>query len=203
MSRLGYVLPDRPGDSPLDTIPFVLGAADCILGVAEIAADAFELSVAIGLSMEAMFSGPLVTAVGSFMALGAGYDEAKRDIQGREILYGFALGLVMGSDGVTPKKAADYAGHRYFAKNDYLEGGARYAAEAYKLGLLNGYGQGRHLTANQRLNLWRDLLARARPLPGWSDYSGQSEQSKQWSQAKWVDYYHFFGAVFRMFHTAE
>lgn len=153
--------------------------------------------------MQAKFSGPLVAAVGSFMALGAGYDEAKRDIQARETLYGFSLGLVIGSDGVTPKKAADYLGHRYFARNAFLEGGARYAADAYKLGLVSACAQGRRLRANQRLSLWRDLLARAQSLPGWSDVRGQSAQSKQWSKAKWVDYYLFFGAVFRKYHTAS
>ncbi|MGY3697469.1 hypothetical protein ACVIGA_007549 [Bradyrhizobium sp. USDA 3240] len=206
MSRLGYVLPDRLGASPLDTIPFVLGVADCAISVAEsvaLVAAAGETAFSLLMADIGVLSAPGVAAVGSFMALGASYDEAKRDIQDRETIYGFSLGLVMGSDGVTPKKGADYFGHRHFTRNVFLEGGARYAADAYKQGLLNGYMQGRGLTANQKMNLWKDLLARGKSLPGWNDFRGQSSQSKQWSSATWVNYYLFFAAVFRKFHTVE
>ena len=47
----------------------------------------------------------------------------------------------MGADGAGPKKAAQYFGHRYFARNEFLEGGAQIAAKAYVQGLLSGYSQ--------------------------------------------------------------
>jgi hypothetical protein len=67
-------------------------------------------------------TGPLAAAAGNFMALGAGYDEAKREIQWQEQSHGFSLGVVMGADDLGPQKAASYFGHRYFARNLFLEG---------------------------------------------------------------------------------
>jgi hypothetical protein len=198
MSRLNLILPNRPGESPLDTIPFVLGGADCVLTVMEIAGAMGELAIALG-----VVTGPLAAAAGSFMALGAGYDEAKREIQWQEQSRGFSLGVVMGADNLGPKKAASYFGHRYFARNLFLEGGARIAADAYKQGLLSGYSQGRALSKEQRIVLWKDLLFRAKALPGWIDFRGQSENSKQWSSRTWIEYYIFFAAVFRRFHMSD
>src|SRR4030081_2041250 len=123
MPRLNLILPDHPGESPLDTIPFVLGGVDCVLTVMEIAG-VMELSIALG-----VVTGPLAAAAGSFMALGAGYDEAKREIQWQEQSRGFSLGVVMGADNLKPGKAASYFGHRHFARNLFLEGGARIAAD--------------------------------------------------------------------------
>jgi hypothetical protein len=197
MPQLNLVLPGHPGESPLDTIPFVLGGADCVLTVMEIAG-AMELSIALG-----VVTGPLAAAAGGFMALGAGYDEAKREIQWKEQSRGFSLGVVMGADNLGPKKAASYFGHRYFARNLFLEGGARIAANAYKQGLLSGYSQGRALSKGQRLVLWKDLLVHAKKLPGWMDFQGQSENSKQWGSRTWIEYYIFFAAVFRKFHMRD
>src|ERR1700690_205796 len=114
MPQLKLMLPEQPGESSLDTIPFILGGVDCLLSVMEIAG-VMELSIALG-----VVTGPLAAAAGSFMALGAGYDEAKRDITWRELSRGFSLGVVMAADGVSPKKGAAYFGHRYFARNLYL-----------------------------------------------------------------------------------
>jgi hypothetical protein len=197
MSRLNLVLPDHPGESSLDTIPFVLGGADCILSVLEIAG-AMELSIALG-----VVTGPLAAAAGNFMALGAGYDEAKREIQWQEQSWGFSLGVVMGADNLGPHKAASYFGHRHFARNLFLEGGARIAAEAYQQGLLSGYAQARALSKGQRLALWKDLLFYAKGLPGWSDFGGQYENSKQWTSRTWIEYYIFFAAVFHRFHMGD
>jgi hypothetical protein len=197
MSQLQLALPDRPGESPLDTIPFVLAGADCVLTGLEIAG-AMELSIALG-----VVTGPLAAAAGNFMALGAGYDEAKREIQWQEQSRGFSLGVVMGADDLGPQKAASYFGHRYFARNLFLEGGARIAAEAYEQGLLSGYSQGRALSKGQRLVLWKDLLFYAKALPGWYDFVGQYENSKQWTSRTWIEYYIFFAAVFRRFHMSD
>jgi hypothetical protein len=148
-------------------------------------------------------TGPLAAAAGGFMALGAGYDEAKREIQWQEQSRGFSLGVVMGTDNLGPQKAASYFGHRHFARNLFLEGGARIAADAYKQGLLSGYSQGRALSKEQRLVLWKDLLFRAKTLPGWNDFRGQSENSKQWTRRTWIEYYIFFAAVFRRFYMSD
>jgi hypothetical protein len=192
------MLPEKPGESRLDTIPFILGGVDCILTVMEIAG-VMELSIALG-----VVTGPLAAAAGSFMALGAGYDEAKAEITWDELSRGFSLGVVMGASGVSPKKAAVYFGHRYFARNVFLEGGAQIAAEAYKKGLLNGFSQGRSLSQGQRVVLWRDLRSHAETLPGWYDFkSDTSESAKNWSDRTWTEYYLFFGGVFRMFHLAD
>jgi len=197
MPQLRLLLPERPAESRLDTIPFILGAADCVLTVMEIAG-VMELSIALG-----VVTGPLAAAVGNFMALGAGYDEAKAEITWRELSRGFSIGVVMGADGVGPKKAVAYFGHRHFARNDFLEGGAQVAANAYKQGLISGYSQGRSLSKDQRTVLWRDLLVRAQSLPGWNDYRGQLQNSRQWSDRQWADYYLFFAAVLRKYHMNE
>jgi hypothetical protein len=195
---LPMTLPDRPGESSLDPIPFILGAADCLLTVLE-TAGAMELAVILG-----VVTGPLAAAVGSFMALGAGYDEAKADITWDELSRGFSLGAVMGASGVSPKKAAVYFGHRAFARNLFLPGGAQIAADAYKKGLLNGYSQGRSLSKEQRVMLGWDLRAHGRTLPGWFDFKNDTaETAKQWSDRTWTEYYLFFGGVFRMFHLSD
>jgi|HubBroStandDraft_2_1064218.scaffolds.fasta_scaffold132217_2 hypothetical protein len=191
-------VPEHPDESRLDTIPFILGGADCLLSVMEVAG-AMELSIALG-----VITGPLAAAVGSFMALGAGYDEAKAEITWDELSRGFSLGAVMGASGVSPKKAAAYFGHRFFARNAFLEGGAQVAADAYKKGLLNGYTQGRSLSKEQRQALAIDLRSHARTLPGWFDFKNETaESAKLWSDRTWVEYYLFFGGVFRMYHMAE
>jgi hypothetical protein len=191
-------LPDHPDESRLDTIPFILGGADCLLSVMEVAG-AMELSIALG-----VVTGPLAAAVGSFMALGAGYDEAKADITWDELSRGFSLGAVMGASGVSPKKAVAYFGHRFFARNAFLEGGAQIAADAYKKGLMNGYSQGRSLSQEQRQMLAIDLRSHARTLPGWFDFKNEtSESAKQWSDRTWIEYYLFFGGVFRKFHLSD
>ena len=197
MAQLKLAIPEKPGESGLDTIPFIMGGVDCVLTVMEIAG-AMELSIALG-----VVTGPLAAAVGNFMALGAGYAEAAADITYKELKHGFSLGVVMGADGVGSKKAATYFGHRYFARNDFLEGGAKIAAQAYVTGLLSGYSQGRALSQGQRTAFWKDLLARGRTLPGWNDFSGQSENSKNWSSRTWVNYYIFFAAVFNRYHMSE
>ena len=197
MAQLELMIPDKPGESGLDTIPFILGAVDCVLTVMEIAG-VMELSIALG-----VVTGPLAAAAGNFMALGAGYAEAAADVTWKEQSRGFSLGVVMGADGAGPKKAAAYFGHRFFARNDYLPGGAKIAAQAYVKGLLGGYSQGRSLSRDQRLVLWSDLLARAKSLPGWNDFSGQGQKAKDWPTSKWVDYYIFFAAVFKKFHLSE
>ena len=70
MAQLNLIIPEKPGESGLDTIPFILAGADCLLTVMEIAG-VMELSIALG-----VVTGPLAAAVGNFMALGAGYAEA-------------------------------------------------------------------------------------------------------------------------------
>jgi hypothetical protein len=197
MTQLKLAIPEKPGASGLDTVPFIMGGADCVLTVMEIAG-VMELSVALG-----AVTGPLAAAVGNFMALGAGYAEAEAEIKYREVRHGFSLGVVMGADGVGSKKAAAYFGHRSFARNDFLPTGAKVAAEAYAYGLLSGYSQGRALSPRQRETFWRDLLARGRTLPGWNDFRGESENSRNWSSRVWIEYYIFFSAVFTRFHMAE
>ncbi len=198
MPQLRLMLPEHPGESGCDTIPFVLGAVDCLLSLMEIAG-VMELSIALG-----VVTGPLAAAAGNFMAMGAGYAEAKAEITWQELSRGFSLGVVMGASGVSPKKAATYFGHRYFARNVFLEGGAQAAAEGYKKGLLNGYSQGRSLSQGQRKLLAGDLRAHAETLPGWYDFRSETQESaKQWSERTWIEYYLFFGGVFRMFHLSD
>ena len=62
-----------------------------------------------------------------------------------------------------------------------------------KAGLVAGYVQGRLLTQNQRVILWRDLGRRM----GDQSYRGPA---KQWGQRQWRDWYTDLAAVFRGYH---
>ena len=198
MAQLKLAIPEKPGDSELDTIPFILGGVDFIINFLETGLGVMEFSVAIG-----AITGPVAGVVCNFMALGAGYAAAEAEIKYRELKHGFSLGVVMGADGVGPKHAAAYFGHRSFARNDFLPTGAKVAAEAYAYGLLSGYSQGRALSQSQREIFWRDLLARGKSLPGWNDFRGESGNSKNWSSRVWIEYYIFFAAVFTRYHMSS
>ncbi|HMK84871.1 MAG TPA: hypothetical protein VK437_02840 [Steroidobacteraceae bacterium] len=198
---LKFHFPEDPGDSPLEWIPVIIHSTELLdlvsMGATALGAEGLALAAEI-------VGGPVTAMVGAvadqWMSLGAGYDDAKRAITYRETAYGYGLGAVMGADGVGRRRAAHYFGRRYFAPNAFLPGGAQAAAKGYKEGLITGYAEGRSLSADQRQVFWRDLLYHAKTLPGWNDFKGQSEASKQWSDGKWSDYYLFFGAVFRKFH---
>jgi hypothetical protein len=195
MGRLRELIPRRPPDTlPIDYIPVVLGAADLAVslgGWAIIGATALETS-------ELTVFGAII---GCYMGLGAPYQEAKEEVTWQGTREGYSLGVVMGADGVSAKKGASYFGHRYFAKNEFLLGGAQAQMEGYRNGLLSGYRDGKELTRQQRIDLWRDLRNHGESLPGWYQWDGiTSEDTKQWHEKTWKDYYEFFAAVFRKFH---
>ena len=91
------------------------------------------------------------------------------------------------------RKAANYFGHRFFSKNDFLPGAAKAEMNAYASRMVEGYRDGRELRQGRRVDLWRDLRRHAETIPGWA----------HWDDSTWCDYYEFVALVFRKFHMAN
>lgn len=160
------------------------------LAVAEIA---FESSILVsGLAI----AGPLLGLAGTFLALGAPYQEAAATIAAQWSATGFSRGVVMGADGRPARQLINYFGNLYFPATPAFPRGRGIAMANYRVGLIAGYVQGRQLSRNQRAIFWRDLGRRMGP----QSYRGPQAQ---WTRAQWSDWYTEIAAVFSRFHLVH
>jgi outer membrane protein OmpA-like peptidoglycan-associated protein len=137
---------------------------------------------------------PLLALAGVFMALGAPYAEAAKEIAEDWSARGYARGVVMGADGRKAALLRDYFGNDVMPKNHFFDQGQKIATANYRLGLLVGFVHGRLLCPNQRAAFWADMRNR---LQGDPSYRGPS---KQWSRREWIDWYVTTAATFRASH---
>jgi outer membrane protein OmpA-like peptidoglycan-associated protein len=137
---------------------------------------------------------PLLALAGVFLALGAPYAEAAKEIAEDWSARGYARGVVMGADGRKAALLRDYFGNDVMPKNHFFEQGQQIATANYRLGLLVGFVHGRLLCPNQRAAFWADMRNR---LQGDQTYRGPS---KQWSRREWIDWYVTTAATFRASH---
>jgi len=198
MAKLRNLIPIRPTDAePIDLIPVVIAAGD-------LAATLGGWAVVGGEALECSEVSVFAAMISNYLNLGAPYVEALSDVTYTATAYGYSLGVVIGADGVSARKGANYFGHRYFPKNDYLPGAAKAGMNAYAVWLVHGYREGRELKQGQKVDLWRDLRHRAETMPGWAHWDDATlEETKFWADSTWRDYYEFFALVFRKYHMAN
>lgn len=138
-------------------------------------------------------AGPLLGLVGTFLALGSGYQEAAEEIAKEWSATGYSRGVVMGAEGRKARELKDYFGNLYFPPNHFFPKGRDVAIANYRVGLLVGYVHGRLLCPNQRALFWRDLGKRM----GDQSYRGDS---KSWTRRGWIDWYMTAAATFKGAH---
>lgn len=210
--RLWEVIPDDPDYQKYIPIEYRLDATQLVGGLAEdlrqgqsahvwveladwglTGAEIFELvSATSALALAMSLAGPLLGLAASFLAIGAGYQEAAAEIAADSSASGYSHGAVMGADKCPPSLVRDYFGNLSFSNTFYQEG-ADVAKVSHNAGLITGYLHGRALRQNQRVIFWRDLGRRM------GDQSYRGPQS-QWSSRDWNYWYIDAGAVFRRDH---
>ncbi len=144
-----------------------------------------ELAGMIGLGFTAL--APLVTLVGTFFALGAGYAEARAEIARRRLKMGFAYGVVLGAD----KRKWSYVKERFYeAKpepNSFDQQAGKIAQQSFNLGLAAGYLQGREIakSSGKMDFFWKSITAALSP----TDRKWYSGDTKTWGRLMWRDWY--------------
>jgi hypothetical protein len=208
--RLWEVIPDDPDYQKYIPINYRLDATRLVGGLAQDlqrgksahfwveltewglnTAEIFELLSATG-SLVAGLLGPFLGTAASFLALGAGYQEAWEKIAEEKAASGYSRGAVMGANKRSPGLLREYYGHLTFSYPGN-EHGARVAKVTHNAGLVTGYLHGRALRQNQRVIFWHDL---GRRMP---DQSHRGPQS-QWRQQDWSEWYGEAAAAFRRDH---
>lgn len=191
MPALKFILPDQEDQAlAIDTIPYQIGAIDMSLSIAEIAGAsglAFEISAfSVGIGG---------AVVGQWFALGSGYAEAWEKVRSKREPWGFAYGVVMGSDGRSARDTYWYFGDKD-PEGDYSDRTSGVVAQkAFNKGLRDGWVQGHVLNQNQRRLFWRDLVNR-------TGHKGEitGDDAKQWADGQWKSWYREMAIAFRKYH---
>lgn len=144
-----------------------------------------ELVELLGVGADVLL-GPIAASVLSFMALGAGYAEARALVAKKNVTSGFALGVVLGAD----ERKWSYVKERYFQRvptvNHFDEQAGVIAMNSFNLGLAAGFVQGRKLLGtNKQHFLWTSLHRALTP----SDHIYYRGDSKEWGPGLWRDWY--------------
>jgi len=93
---------------------------------------------------------PVVAMAGVFVALGAGYYQARQDARRNNTLWGFAEGFVMGVSNWTWHQAWVRFGKKEVRPNAWDDGIAIAAFEGYNRGLVTGFHLGSALNDNAK-----------------------------------------------------
>lgn len=190
MTKLKFIIPqiDDPSEAPDFALNFYVPLVDTVLTGLEIVG--VELGAG-GLLMSAA-TGPLAAWVGTWVALGDGYAQARQEIAEREMKSGFGRALAMCCHGRMGKTVVEYFGHDAYS-NPADQESAVDAKKGRASGLLAGYKQGAQLSPGQRKLLLRDLETRSGHRWGRTEYN--SEQAAKF-------YYVDLGAAFSRYHLS-
>jgi hypothetical protein len=140
--------------------------------------------------------GPVLAWAAGFVALGAPYVEAAKEIAAREAASGFSAGLVMGANDASFRKMKEFFGNLTFPRNDFLPQGKAIATANYRAGLVAGFAQARALCPAQRAVVMRDIGRRM------GDQSWRGDPSR-WSGRDLRNWYIDASATFNAAHLAH
>jgi hypothetical protein len=153
-----------------------------------------EVAGLAGLGIEIL--GPVAGEAAVFVALGNAHAEAINSIIGDQMLSGFSRGVVLGADQRSESFVkSNFVKWSPVPNSVYPEYGKRFQ-NAYNQALVAGYAQGKMLTKQESKAFFLDLFSRMSVHPSVT----YGEDSSQWSEKTWVDYYIETGAVFRSNH---
>lgn len=191
-AQLKEGLPETPGNGVGHGVHYVLEAVEGV----EVGLTIAEVHVAglLGLGIEVM--GPVAGMAAVFVALGNAHADAINSIITDEMLSGFSRGVVLGAD----HRPESYVKSNFVKwspvpNSVYPEYGKKFQ-NAYNRALVAGYAQGKTLTKEESAAFFSDLFSRMSVRPSVT----YGEDSKQWSDRTWVDYYVECAAVFRRDH---
>jgi len=137
--------------------------------------------------------GPVLAWTSGFVALGAPYVEAAKEIAARHAASGFSIGLVMGASGASFRKMREYFGNTTFPPNDFFPQGRAIATANYRAGLVAGFAQARALCPAQRAVVMRDIGRRM------GDQSYRGDQAR-WGDKERIDWFIAAAATFNAAH---
>jgi hypothetical protein len=186
-------LPEAPSETGGKLIKYGLAFVEALeygFGVAETLGGMGLL----GLGIE--ITGPIAGEALVLFEIGSAHAEALNSIVTDEATSGFSRGVVLGAD----HRSISYVKSNYVKwspvpNSVYPEFGKRFQ-NAYNRGLMAGYAQGKTLTDDERKAFFLDLMARMSVHPS-VEYG---EDSSQWSDKTWRDYYIESAAIFRRDH---
>jgi hypothetical protein len=190
--QLRQAMPDTPGNTAGHVTHYVLEAVEGV----EVGLTVAQVHVAglLGLGIEV--AGPVAGMAAVYVALGNAHADAINSIITDEMLSGFSRGVVLGAD----KRSESYVKSNFIKwspvpNSVYPEYGKRFQ-NAYNSALIAGYAQGKQLTKEESGAFFSDLFSRMSVHPSVT----YGEDSKEWSDRSWIDYYIECAALFRRDH---
>ncbi len=181
---LAFKIPEAPySDETFARVHKAIEVTDEVLQTIEIFGPELVGLGAFGLGLTVL--GPLAAFAAGFMALGAGYAEARANISRNRMKIGFAEGFAAGADSRTWNfvKSLFWEGQPEF--NAFDQDAGLIAQKAYNLGLASGFVQGRKLTAKQKSFFWKSIGRTLTP----GDLQEFGGDVKSWPNRQWVNWY--------------
>jgi len=185
-------LPDGPSNTSGHAVHYVLEAVEGVeVGLAVASVHSTSLAL-LGIEV----AGPIAGMAAVYVALGNAHADAINSVIKDQIHSGFSRGVVLGADR-RPESFVKYhfVKHSRVPHTVYPEYGAKFQ-NAYNLALAAGYAQGKKLTKPEMGAFFSDLFSRMSVHPSVT----YGEDSKQWSERTWIDYYIECAALFRRDH---
>jgi hypothetical protein len=165
------------------------GGATATAGAATGGAAATEATVIAGGGAGAVVAValPVIAMVGVFMALGAGYAEARAAVRNESTMSGFSQGFVMGLLGWEWRHAVDRFGVRSATPTPFDEALGYIKANAYNGGMRAGFEAASKLSPDMKKAYLREIRKLAGP-----------RGTTNWSRLDQISYVIELGAVARV-----
>jgi hypothetical protein len=199
---LAFRIPDSPySDRVFSALHKAFDVVDGVHATLEIFG--VELTGLLGAALPVL--APVAAIFANFLALGAGYAQARADIAKNRMTWGFAQGVVTGADRRRWADVKSVYWKNAPEGNAFDEGAGRIATKAYNLGLACGFVQGRKLTSRTATRspkekfFWKSIDATLSPL----DLAPFDGDTRAWSSRTWDDWYILVAARFIKLYVKE